>query len=207
MKGFILKINRAKNEDVVVRVLSPNSVKSYYRFYGARHSVLQLGYLIDFEVQEDNASFLPRIRSITHNGFKWLYNREKLMDWHRFIHIFEEHFRDVNEIERFYFNTLLDSAKKWEKQSSKRVAVETFINILKYEGRLHNLSKCLICGSAIENNLSLIKGFIPTHSFCSNSKALPKRAIEELFISGSTLYLDDETVELLFNISIKGFNN
>jgi len=207
MKGFILKINRAKNEDIVVRVLSKNNVKSYYRFYGARHSVLQLGYLIDFEVQEDNRNFLPRIRNITHNGFKWLYNREKLMDWHRVIHLLEEHFRDIDEIESFYFDILLKSANKWQKQSSKRVAIETFVNILKYEGRLHNLSKCLICGKPIENNLSLIKGYVPTHTFCSNTKILPKSGLEELFNNSSSLYLNDETVELLFEIMAKGFNN
>ncbi len=207
MKGFILKINRAKNEDIVVRVLTQDSVKSYYRFYGARHSVLQLGYLIDFEVQEDSSSFLPRIRNITHNGFKWLYDREKLMDWHRFIHIFEEHFRDVDEIDRFYFETLLDCAKKWDRQSPKRLAIEAFVNILKYEGRLYSLYKCLKCGSSIENNLSLIKGFIPAHSYCSNAKALPIEAIEELFKSGSTLFIDDDSVEMLFNIVTKGFNN
>ncbi len=207
MKGFILKISRAKNEDIVVRVLTQDSVKSYYRFYGARHSVLQLGYLIDFEVQEDSGNFLPRIRNITHNGFNWLYDREKLMDWHKFIQIFNEHFRDVSEIDSFYFDTLLDCAKKWDKQSSKRLVIEAFINILKFEGRLYDLSKCFICGSFIDSDISLIKGFIPVHSFCSNSKAFKKQEIEKLFSSSSTLFLDDDSVDILFNIAIKGFNN
>ena len=207
MKGFILKLNSAKNEDMIVKVLTSNSINSYYRFYGARHSVLQLGYLIDFEVQESSNNFLPRIRNITHHGFKWLYNREKLMDWHRFIKILEEHLRDVSHIDSFYFNLLLDSAKKWERQSSKRVAVEAFVNILKYEGTLHNLSKCLICGKRIENNLSLIKGFVPAHNFCANSKTLPFKEINELFTNNTSMFIDDETIELLFEIMAKGFNN
>jgi len=104
MKGFILKLNRAKGEDMVVTVLSEHNVGTYYRFYGARHSVLQLGYLIDFEVEQDKANFLPRLRGVTHIGFPWLYDRAKLMDWHRFISIFEPHFRDVNEITSFPLN-------------------------------------------------------------------------------------------------------
>ena len=205
MKGFILKLNRAKNEDMVVTILSEHTVDSYYRFYGARHSVLQLGYLIDFEVEQDKSNFLPRIRSITHNGFQWLYNREKLMNWHRFISIFEPHFRDVKEIDSFYFYSLLDTAKKWEKQNSRRLIVETFTNILKYEGRINNLSKCVICGSKIENELSLIKGFMPTHPFCSHSVAVDKNSIENLFGTSSTLMLNDDTVEVLSEIALKGF--
>jgi len=205
MKGFILKLNRAKGEDMVVTVLSEHSVGTYYRFYGARHSVLQLGYLIDFEIEQDSANFLPRLRSVTHNGFPWLYDRAKLLDWHRFISIFEPHFRDVNEIESFYFDTILNAAKKWHKQSSKRLIVETFINILKYEGRIHNLSKCAICGSKIENGLSFIKGFIPTHHYCSKSHPFDIAEIKNLLETNLTLYLDDDEVEVLSEIVLKGF--
>jgi len=129
---------------MVVTVLGEKQIGTYYRFYGARHSVLQLGYLIDYEVEQDRANFLPRIRAITHIGFPWLYDREKLMYWHRFISIFEPHFRDINEIDNFYFNTLLNSAKKWQKQSYRRLMVENFFNIIQYEGRVHSLDKCMV---------------------------------------------------------------
>jgi len=205
MKGFILKLNRAKGEDMVVTVLSEHNVGTYYRFYGARHSVLQLGYLIDFEVEQDKANFLPRLRGVTHIGFPWLYDRAKLMDWHRFISIFEPHFRDVNEIDSFYYNTILNAAKKWNKQSSKRLIVETFINILKYEGRTQTLSRCAICGSKIEDNISFIRGFVPTHHYCSKSHPFDIAQIKTLLEINSTLYLNDSDVEVLSEIALKGF--
>ncbi len=204
MKGFILKLNRVRDEDLIVTVLSKKNIGRYYRFYGARHSVLQMGYLIDFEVEQDKANFLPRIRNVTHHGFKWLYNREKLMYWHRFITIFEPHFRDVGEIDSFYFNMLLDAAKKWEKQSPKRVIVEKFIDILKYEGRTHTIEKCVICGLGIEKSISLIKGFLPAHPDCAHAITLNKKEIEYLFESGETLYLSDESVDVLCEIALKG---
>jgi hypothetical protein len=43
MKGFIVSLRRAKNEDLIVTLLEERALRSYYRFYGARHSILQLG--------------------------------------------------------------------------------------------------------------------------------------------------------------------
>ena len=205
MKGFILKIHKAKNEDIIVRVLSSDKIASYYRFYGARHSVLQMGYLIDFEVEEDNKGFMPRLRNITHIGFPWLYDREKLMLWHRFIAIFEPHLRDVTEIEPFFYDSLLDCAKKWHKQSPKRLIVEAYCKILKNEGRLYEPHRCVICNKSIDKQVALIKSFLPTHSECSNSKGFEKGKILELFSTNSTINLDDEEIDSLIPIILKGF--
>jgi len=49
VRGFIINIRKAKNEDVIVTVLSNSNVNFYWRFFGARHSILQIGNLIDFE--------------------------------------------------------------------------------------------------------------------------------------------------------------
>jgi len=206
LKGFILKLNRAKNEDMVVTILSEKDIGVYYRFYGARHSVLQLGYLIDFEIEQDRANFLPRVRNITHIGFSWLYDREKLLLWHRFISIFEPHFREVTQIDNFYFELLLSAAKKWQKQNSKRLIIESFIKILQYEGHLHKIDKCIICNQKIENQISFIKGLVPTHSECSHSFALSKVDIDYLFKEALSLYLSDEEVNFLSEIVLKGFN-
>ena len=62
IKGFILSVRKSKNEDSIALVLSPTEVRTYYRFFGARHSILQLGNLIDFEVEGEGSSFLPRLR-------------------------------------------------------------------------------------------------------------------------------------------------
>lgn len=204
IKGFILKHQLAKGEDIIVTILSETRVDRYYRFYGARHSILQMGYLIDFEIQESN-NFLPRVRSISHNGFNWLYNREKLMLWHQFIAIFEPHFRDVKEIDSIYFNTLLNCAKKWDKQSPKRLIVEAYTKLLNYEGRLQPLDRCTICNQPIEDTIALIDGFLPTHSSCSHTQALKKEYIEHLFKTNSTIWIDDNIIDRLYLIALKSF--
>jgi len=186
--------------------LSQKHIKSYYRFYGARHSVLQLGYLIDFEEESDNANFLPRLRRVSHIGFPWLYEREKLLLWHRFIALFEPHLRDVEKIDSFYYETLLEAAKKWHKQSSKRLIVESFVKILEYEGRLYPTNRCIVCNKEItEEQFNLVNSLMPTHTFCSKGFEFTKEAINMLFAQKSTINLEDSEVEKLLPIILKGF--
>ena len=148
---------------------------------------------------------MPRIRNISHNGFSWLYSREKLIFWHKFISIFEPHFKDVKEIEPIYFNTLLDCAKKWDKQSPKRLITEAVIKLLKFEGRLQNINRCAICNQKIEDNPSLINNFMPAHSSCANLEPINKKALEYLFKNNSTIWLDDDIVDRLYLIALKSF--
>jgi len=176
-----------------------------YRFYGARHSILQLGYLIDFEIEEQKVGFLPKIRNITHHPFSWLYNKNRLLLWHQFILELEKHLKEITKIEPFYFNLLLEMAKKATRQSIKRVIVEGVLKILEFEGRLYHLDRCVTCNKEIENEVSLIKNFLPTHPNCSNLIPLNKKDIKELFISKSTINLYDEIVDILYSIVSKGF--
>jgi len=90
-------------------VLTREHIRTYYRFFGARHSILQLGNLIDFEVEGEDGRFLPRLRSLSHIGFPWLFERNRLMLWHNFIQKFVPHLKDADEIDPFYFNLLLDA--------------------------------------------------------------------------------------------------
>lgn len=69
MRGFILNIKSAKNENSIVTILDKNSVTNYWRFFGARHSILQLGNLIDFEVSESKNNFMPNMRSLSYISF------------------------------------------------------------------------------------------------------------------------------------------
>ncbi len=167
---------------------------------------MQLGYLIDFEEEVDGANFLPRLRRVSHIGFPWLYEREKLALWHRFIMLFNNHLQDIIELESFYYNLLLESAKKWHKQSSKRLIVEGFIKTLSYEGRLYSTKRCIICNKIIEEeSINLVNTFMPTHTFCSKGISFKKKSIDKLFQSQSTLNLDDNEVEKLLPIIFKGF--
>lgn len=205
MKGFILSLHRASNEDMIVTLLTPNRVITLYRFYGARHSVLQLGYLIDFEIQEDRyGTFLPRLRSVTHIGANWLYSREKLLIWHNFIKILNTHLKDTQELEEFYFDVILKAYKKFEKQNPKRVIVETYIEILKFEGRLHNLRRCYICEKPLEKEVSFMQALIPAHPSCIYAPSLELAKLLELFKSSKTVWLDDKEVDLIYSIIQKG---
>ncbi len=204
MKGFVIGLRKAKNEDSIALVLSSKDVRTYYRFFGARHSILQFGNLIDFEVEGEGSSFLPRLRSLSHLGFPWLFDKNKLLLWHNFIRLFEPHLKDAEEIDSFYYDLLLNAAKKWDKQNPKRIVCESYIELLDYEGRLHDKENCYICENPIEAQMALMQAFIPAHPECLYSSSLPKEKILAFFKSKKTIHLEDYEVEYLFDIVMKG---
>jgi len=204
MKGFVIALRRAKNEDIIVTILSSQKVGVYYRFFGARHSILQFGYLIDFEVEGEQESYLPRVRNLSHIGFEWLYDNNRLLLWQNYIKLFEPHLRDTEEIDPFYYQLLLGSAKKWGRQNPKRIICENYIALLKHEGRLHDDTICYICERPIEEEISLMQAYIPAHPNCIHSTALDKEKLFDFFGSGTTIYLSDNEVEYLHLVAMKG---
>jgi len=205
MKGFILNIRKAKNEDVIVTVLSNCKVTSYYRFYGTRHSILQVGNLIDFQVQESKKGFMPQIRKISHISFPWLFSNNHLSIWQNFITLFEPHLKEEMQIDEFYFELLLKIAKKWHKQNPKRLAVEGYIEILDYERRLHTNGLCYICENRLDEQVKLMRAYIPAHPRCIYGHIYEKKQIFELFDTKITIHLNDNIVDKLFNTLLKGF--
>ena len=198
-------MRKAKNEDSIATILTERHIRTYYRFFGARHSILQLGNLIDFEVEGEDGRFLPRLRSLSHIGFPWLFERNRLMLWHNFIQKFEPHLRDADEIDRFYFDLLLDAAKKWHRQNPKRIVCESYLKMLAYEGRLYPEEKCYICEQRIEEEIALMQAFKPAHPHCIYAPALPSKKIFDLFESKKTVFLDDHEVDVVFETVMKGF--
>ncbi|RUM72878.1 MAG: recombination protein RecO [Sulfurovum sp.] len=205
MKGFVLSVKKAKNEDTIATVLTPKDVRTYYRFYGARHSILQLGNLIDFEVEGEDGRFLPRLRSLSHIGFSWQLDRNRVLTWHNFVQRFEAHLRDAEEIDRFYFDLLLRAARKWERQNPKRIVIDSYLQLLAYEGRLYPEEHCYICEGRIEEQVALMQAFKPAHPHCIYAPALPTKKIFDLFESRKTTFLEDHEVEHLFEIVMRGF--
>ena len=205
MRGFIINIRKAKNEDVIVTVLSNDSVKNYWRFFGARHSILQVGNLIDFEEKESKKSFMPNIRSISHISFPWIFAYNHLLMWQNFIKLFEVHLKDAIELDAFYFELLLSVAKKWGKQNPKRLAIEAYMKLLDHEGRLYDNGFCYICETILEEKVGLMRAFLPTHPHCIYGQSFQKKDIFKLYNTKSTIHLNDKLIDKLYLILTKGF--
>ena len=204
IKGFILSVKKAKNEDSIAVVLTSTEIRTYYRFFGARHSILQLGNLVDFEVEGEDGRFMPRLRSLSHMGFPWLFDKNKLLMWHNFIQKFEPHLKDAEELESFYFDLLLSAARKWNRQNPKRIVCESYITLLEYEGRLYPQETCYICEQRIEENIALMQSFKPAHPSCIYSPALPTKKVLDFFDTKKTVFLEDHEVDYLFEVVMKG---
>lgn len=204
MQGFVLKINRSRNEDLVVTILTPGKLKTLYRFYGARHSIINVGYKIDFESQFSLKSQMPQLRNIIHLGFPWLGDRSRLLVWQQFVRLFYGHLREVAEIEPFYFDLLENAASIWGVQNPKRIAVESYVRLLEFEGRLHRDFGCFVCEKRIKEEVALVRAFLLVHPTCLHAPALKIKAVEHLFEEKSSLYLDDDEIEHLWQILLEG---
>ena len=204
MRGFILNIKKAKNEDIIVIVLSRSKIKSYYRFFGTRHSILQVGNFIEFEVQESGNSFMPRLRKVSHHTFPWISSPNRLLIWQDFIKLFEPHLKERINVDSFYLELLLKVANRWDRQNPKRLAVESFIELLNHEGRIYESRFCIICENMLDNRVGLMRAYRLTHIHCINTYPLDRINILELFSSKSTIYLDDTEVNELYKILLKG---
>ncbi|MCK9161950.1 MAG: recombination protein RecO [Arcobacter butzleri] len=204
MQGFIIDIKKVKDEDLIVSILSKDGVYNLYRFYGARHSTLNIGYMIDFEIDTNLKGGLHRLKDVLQLGFSWMGDFEKMYNWQRFIKLFYPHLKEIGSLDEFYFNLLNNLLTKISKQNTKRALLEAYTNLLEYEGRLHKEQTCLLCEEPIEENLSLVRGFLPTHSRCSYSKVFNSQTIEELFNQKSAINLSDDEIDYLWNIILQG---
>ncbi|CAA6826683.1 MAG: Unknown protein [uncultured Sulfurovum sp.] len=204
MHGFIINIRSAKNEDVIVTVLDKNSVSNYWRFFGARHSILQIGNLIDFEISVSKNNFMSNMRSLSHISFPWIFSNNHLLIWQNFIKLFEPHLQDTIEVDPFYFNLLLEIARKWDKQNPKRLTVEAYVSLLHYEGRLYDNGFCYVCEQVLDDEVGLMRAFLPAHPTCIYAHRLNKNEIFTLYNTQSTIHLNDNIVEKLYLIVLKG---
>jgi recombinational DNA repair protein (RecF pathway) len=204
MQGFILNLNKVKDEDLIVTIISRDSLDTLYRFYGARHGVINLGFKIDYEKDGSAKSTISRLKDVIHVGFKWINDYKLLRLWQDFLALFYKHLKDAEELDEFYFELLDNASKNWNKQNPKRVAVEAYIKLLEHEGRLHNELDCFLCSLPIKENISLIRAFLPTHKECSHTFSIKENALIELFDNKSTLFLNDEEIDRLWYILLEG---
>ena len=205
MQGFILNLNKVKDEDLIVTILSKDSLDTLYRFYGARHGVINLGFKIDYEKESSAKTTISRLKDVIHIGFKWINNYKLLKLWQDFIALFHKHLRDAEELDEFYFDLINNASQNWDKQNAKRVAIESYVKLLEYEGRLHIEFDCFLCSSPIvENEISLIRAYLPTHKECTHTLSINKKSLKELYKNKSTLFLSDKEVDRLWYILLEG---
>jgi len=204
MQGIILNIVKVKEEDLIVTLLTKKRLKTLYRFYGARHSQINLGYKIDFIPVYSTKSTLPMLREVLHLGFPWQFDRDKVYIWQQFIKLLYKHLKDIDELDEFYFLLLEKIIKKLKKQNPKRVIIEAYLELLEFEGRLHDDFHCFICENFIEEKVVLKRSFLVAHDRCLIGKKFDKAIMIELFKEKSTLLFDDEEVETLWEILQEG---
>jgi len=204
VQGYVINLNRVKEEDLIVTILSKNNLYTLYRFYGARHSVINLGFKIDFEVEESSKGTIARLKDVIHIGYRWINDSKLLRLWQDFTLLFYKHLKDSEDIGTFYFDLLNAAEQNWDKQNPKRVAIEAYVKLLENEGRLHTEFYCFLCSQAIREDVSLIRAFLPTHTTCTHTLAISKNALNELYTNKSSLFLNDKEVERLWNIMMEG---
>ncbi len=205
MQGYIINVNKARDEDVIVTILTHHNLYTLYRFYGARHGQINLGFKIDFETEASVKATIDRLRGVIHLGFPWISDRSRLFVWQQFTALFHKHLQDSEELDPFYFELLEEAAGIWQTQNPKRIAIESYVKLLSFEGRLHTEMNCFFCEQTIENDISLIRAFLPAHAQCILAIPIDIKAIQELFTTGSSLFLTDKEVEMLWHVLLEGF--
>ena len=204
MQGYILKTTKVKDEDLIVTILSQNHLYTTYRFYGARHSNINVGYKIDFELETNLKSSIPRLKDVIQLGFPWILNRDKMYHWQQFIQLFYPHLKDVEILDDFYINLLDELVLRIDKQNIKRAIIESYVKLCEFEGRLDKSYECLLCDKPIENNISVVRSFVPTHPICSYSRAFEITKFKELFDKKSLISFTQSEINTLWDILLQG---
>ena len=204
MQGFILNVNKSHNEDLIVTILTRYKLKTLYRFYGVRHSNINLGYKIDFEAHSNKQKFMPNLRSVLHLSWSWLKDAKKLYIWQQYMKLLYNHLKDIQTLEEFYFTELSIASEKITKQNIKRVLLESYIKILHFEGRKDIHLNCFICNKEINKELALANSFLVSHLECVIAPKFNKVKMEYFFKEESSILFDDKEIDKLWEILLKG---
>jgi hypothetical protein len=204
MEGYIINLNRVKEEDLIVTIISNKSLDTLYRFYGARHGTINIGFKLDYETESSARSTIARLKDVIHIGFKWINDYHLLRIWQDFLSLFYKHLKDAEDIGTFYFELIENASINWNKQNPKRVAIESYVKLLEHEGRLHTEKICYLCSIKIDGDIALIRAFLPTHAQCSNSLNINHKGLDELYKNKSTIFLSDKEVDILWLVLMEG---
>jgi len=204
LQGYIINLNKVKEEDLIVTILSDGSLETLYRFYGARHGTINIGFKIDYEIDPSFKSTIGRLKDVIHIGYPWINDYALLRLWQDFTKLFFKHLKDAESLGSFYFELLENASLQWNKLNPKRVAVESYVKLLEHEGRLHKELYCFLCSKEIQGDVSLLRAFLPTHFNCSHTMSINASSLKELYNKKSSLFLTDKEIERLWNILLEG---
>ena len=200
MRGFVLHTVKVRDEDLIVKILTKDEVLTLYRFYGARHSYINVGYHIDFVVEESPKTTIKRLRNVTQLPFSFLFDLEKMLDFKIFISLLNSHLSDVTKIDDFYYNLLIEITNEMKNRDSKRLLIESYVKLLEKEGRLHKEFECFLCEQKVNGNIALARAFLPAHERCIYEEGFEKEKIKELFENKKSVLLSDEEILKLWKI-------
>ena len=181
MKGFILSTVRVRDEDLIVRILTRQEVMTLYRFYGARHSYINVGYLIDFHVEESAKTTIKRLRHVTQIPFNFLFDLNKTLYFKEYIRLLNNHFIDVSRVDSFYFDSLVKLCENLHERDVKRAIIEHYVSLLEKEGRLYKNFECFLCERRIDEKIALARSYLPAHEKCIMSEGFEREKLEVLF--------------------------
>lgn len=208
MQGYILNIIKVRDEDLIVNILTKKHLTPYYRFYGARHSVINIGYKIDFNSEINAKNNIGRLSNVTHLSFSWIKEINIMFLWQKFINLLYNHIKDIDELDSFYFKLLDSMIDDLSKQNPKRTLLISYIKLLLHEGRYNiNNLKCNICDNPInKNNYYIARSFIPTHKGCNKyAIKVDYNKLINMFETLRSVEFNDDEIEKLFTLYSLGF--
>lgn len=204
MQGFISGIKKLKNEDIIVNIITQSHFLSLYRFYGMRHSIINIGRKIDFEV-EYNGIFMPRLRAISQLGFEWESDFYKMRYFQGFMQRLDRHLSGTEEISNFYFEMLNRAILIMKKQHPARALLDLYAMMLESEGRRGISDNCFICDEILGGKVRVARGFLSAHPHCINSDfEIEKARFFEFLKSAKSVHLSEVEVEGLVAILMQG---
>lgn len=204
MQGYILNVNKFKEEDCIVDILTQHHILKTYRFYGSRHSSIMQGFKIDFTIQQNN-KFLPQLRDVIHLGDRWVTDNQRLFIWQNFIKILYKHLNGIDSIDEFYFKYIDEARNKFNKQNPKRTIIEAYIKILNMEGRLNYSDICFVCDEKINEKIAIARSLNPAHENCIYQHGFSIKKLHELYRTQTTIKFDNDEIEQLFKVVMLGF--
>lgn len=205
MQGYISGIVKLKNEDIVVKIITKSKFLSLYRFYGIRHSIINIGRKIDFEI-DYSGIFMPRLRNILQIGFEWEHKYNRLYFWQSFLKLINKHLQDTNEISSFYFDLLDEMSIKFQKQNPYRILLDSYAKLLEFEGRKILETKCFVCNQNLGENSVIVRSFLAAHKSCIpySLESIDTKIFFDFLKSNRSICLNNAEVKYLLNIMLEG---